>query len=143
MQRSGVYIANFQTADKLSVEAFPLPEGADAAALDAGGGGGSAAVPPESPLVLAVVGKLLNPGSKAGGDSRLEMPPPRRIQSEVKQAADGKVGGQLRVQFDCELITKPCAVYVTFLAHICTLTALKLALTPSALLTLACPPHCI
>lgn len=76
MTRGGVYIANFQTADKLSVEAFPLPAGCR--------GVGDPALP------AAVVRALLNPGAEAGGDSRLEMPPPSRVKFEVKDAEDGK-----------------------------------------------------
>lgn len=48
--RSGVYIANFQTADKLSVESFPLPSGPPP----------TAATLPS--LATAVITALLYPG---------------------------------------------------------------------------------
>jgi len=75
--REGIYISDFNTADKLSVETFPV-EGSD------GNGVASEA------FALRVVGTLLNPGAQAGGDSRIELPPTSRIKSEVREI-DGKV----------------------------------------------------
>ena len=85
--RSGIYIANYQTADKLSVESFPLEE------AGAGAGGGGEA------LARAAVAKILNPTFEIGGDSRIEMPPIARIKWE-DQDIDGTV--RERVQLLCE-----------------------------------------
>ena len=70
--RAGLVISDFNTADKLQLEvlATPLPAGAS--------------------LSDAAVLKLVNPAAEVGGDSRLEVPPASRVQSEVRQIA-GKV----------------------------------------------------
>lgn len=68
-----------QTADKLSLEVFPEPRPLS----------GSAST---EALALAAVQQLMYPASDVGGDARLELPPPSRIKTEVKEI-DGKVRG--------------------------------------------------
>lgn len=74
--RSGVYIADFQTADKLSVEVFPLPEGVSVAADKDG-------------FAQVVLERLLNPAREVGGNSRIELPRPGLIKCQVKEQDDG------------------------------------------------------
>jgi len=76
--RRGVYIANFDTADKLSVETFPLPEGITQVTESN-----------KDILARTVIEQLLNPGKEVGGDSRIESPRPGSIKSEIKQLEDG------------------------------------------------------
>jgi PsbP len=75
--RQGTYIADFQTADKLSVEIFHLPEGISIQQRD------------NEKFAQTVVEQLLNPGKEVGGDSKIEMPRPGLIKSEIKQQEDG------------------------------------------------------
>jgi len=89
--RSGVYISNFQTADKLSVESFPL--GNDFASSEI-----SITSSTSTPFLQAVVDALLNPGSQAGGDSRIELPSMSKVKTR-SQEIDGRVrhGSRLHV----------------------------------------------
>lgn len=73
--RGGVYIADFNTADKLSVETFPL--------------GDTSTEFGTQDFVVAVVSRLLNPGKEVGGDSRIEIPRTTSIQWESRTAFDG------------------------------------------------------
>lgn len=61
--RPGVYLSNFKTADKVSVEVFPVPNGDD--------------------FVYELVASVLSPGQEIGGNSRLELPPRDRVRSET------------------------------------------------------------
>lgn len=76
--RQGVYIANFETADKLSVETFPLPEGINKITESN-----------RDIFAQTVVEQLLNPGKEVGGDSKIESPRPGSIKSEIKEQEDG------------------------------------------------------
>jgi hypothetical protein len=64
--RSGIYISDFNTADKLSVETLPVR-------MDSGD------ILDDESFKMAVVNKLLNPGLEIGGDSRIEVPRPSAV----------------------------------------------------------------
>ena len=74
--RSGVYIADFQTADKISVETFSLP-------------GGVSLKGDQDAFAQVVVEQLLNPGKEVGGNSRIELPRSGLIKCQVKEQDDG------------------------------------------------------
>jgi hypothetical protein len=97
--RSGVYIADFNTADKLSLETFQLP----AFASNAGDEGNVRDVLQQPAFVAAAVSALLYPGAEVGGDSRLELPPSNKIKSEM-QDVDGMP--YLLLAFPSETITR-------------------------------------
>jgi hypothetical protein len=78
--RSGVYIADFQTADKISVETFPLPQKLTNSAISESN---------KDIFAQEVVEHLLNPGKEVGGDSRLETPRSGLIKSEIRTQDDG------------------------------------------------------
>lgn len=79
--RSGIYISDFNTADKLSVETLPLN-------LNSGGGGDE--MLDEESFKMAVVNKLLNPGLEIGGDSRIEVPRASAVRQVNAATIDGK-----------------------------------------------------
>jgi hypothetical protein len=80
--REGVYIADFKTADKLSVESFPLPDNGMHSNTSS-----NTSISESNKDIFAqlVVEKLLNPGKEVGGDSRLETPRSGLIKSEIKE----------------------------------------------------------
>ncbi|KAK9816416.1 hypothetical protein WJX72_000023 [[Myrmecia] bisecta] len=70
-QRDGIYISDFNTADKAALEIFPAPaEGSTEA------------------LVAEVVQRLTAPGQDVGGNSRLELPSMQRVKTETKMLGD-------------------------------------------------------
>lgn len=74
--RSGMYISDFNTADKLSVEALPMEtEFGDPLNNES--------------FKMAVVNKLLNPGLEIGGDSRIEVPRPSAVKLVNVAIVDG------------------------------------------------------
>lgn len=71
-QRAGIYISDFNTADKLTVEVFP--------AVSWGG---------QAALQEAMVKAIVDPANQSGGDSKLFMPSLRSVKSEERDI-DGK-----------------------------------------------------
>ncbi|PSC74590.1 psbP chloroplastic isoform X1 [Micractinium conductrix] len=92
--RSGVYISDFNTADKLSVEVFQDP------AVAAGSPPGSST--PQQ-LAEAAVLKLVNPAAQNAGDGKLDMPPASKIKTEEREV-DGRV--YTFIAFPSETITR-------------------------------------
>ncbi|KAK9822672.1 hypothetical protein WJX81_007150 [Elliptochloris bilobata] len=84
-QRAGVYISDFQTADKAVLEVVP-----DANL-------------PDDARVEEVVERLVSPGSEVGGNSRLVLPDTRRI-----KVSDSEIDGQryTYITFPSETITR-------------------------------------
>jgi hypothetical protein len=74
--RSGLYLSDFNTTDKVVVETFPESD------IDNIGG---------STLVEAAVIKLINPANDNGGDSKLFLPPANRIKTETKTFSSDNV----------------------------------------------------
>lgn len=68
--RPGIYIADFNTADKLTVETFQMPLNIQKATAN-------------REFVEAVISKLINPSSEIGGDARLELPSEKSIKTSV------------------------------------------------------------
>lgn len=83
--REGVYIADFNTADKLSVESFSL-----ASDLNSAASATETDLLNSPEFVQSVIDHLLNPGKEVGGDSRIELPRANTIKTEVKTQEDGK-----------------------------------------------------
>jgi PsbP len=85
-QRQGVYFADFNTADKVVVESFPLSD-----------------IPAGLSLAQAAVQRLIKPGREIGGDSKLELPPTDKIKTESR-----KIDGQeyIEIAFPSETITR-------------------------------------
>ncbi|KAK9826648.1 hypothetical protein WJX74_007820 [Apatococcus lobatus] len=70
-QRQGVYVSDFNTADKATLEIFKA---------------GDEGSPPD--LAQEIVRRAVIPAAEVGGDSRLQMPPPNRIQTEQLEHAN-------------------------------------------------------
>jgi hypothetical protein len=97
-ERAGVGVADYQSSRKAWVEEFPLPEGY-AALADAD------AKAQRRALAAAAVEALLRPGApggEVGGDSRIQLPPPRavKILDARVNADDGR---------ECLLLSFPSA----------------------------------
>ncbi|EIE20677.1 hypothetical protein COCSUDRAFT_57245 [Coccomyxa subellipsoidea C-169] len=81
--RQGVYVSDFNTADKAVVEIFPEPSSAD--------------------MVLEVVRRAVSPGQEIGGDARLILPDERRIKSETVDIDDMRY---TYIRFPSETVTR-------------------------------------
>ncbi|CAL8468118.1 g7657 [Coccomyxa elongata] len=81
--RQGVYVSDFNTADKAVVEVFPEPSSSD--------------------LVLEVVRRAVSPGQEIGGDARLILPDERRIKTDARDI-DGMRYTYIR--FPSETVTR-------------------------------------
>lgn len=89
--RPGVYISNFDTADKITLEAFPLfssknQSSAEISAEDLSLTGSLSdldALYVSDSFVSRLLSALLLPGAEVGGDSRLELPPLSKVKKQV------------------------------------------------------------
>ncbi|KAK9793742.1 hypothetical protein WJX73_008240 [Symbiochloris irregularis] len=82
-ERRGVYISDFNTADKASLEVFDKREQDD--------------------LTTAVIAKHSNPAAETGGDARLLLPEQKRIKSN-QETIDGQ--GYLYLAYPSETVTR-------------------------------------
>eukprot|EP00192_Tetraselmis_astigmatica_P018775 CAMPEP_0117654350 /NCGR_PEP_ID=MMETSP0804-20121206/3697_1 /TAXON_ID=1074897 /ORGANISM="Tetraselmis astigmatica, Strain CCMP880" /LENGTH=261 /DNA_ID=CAMNT_0005460625 /DNA_START=28 /DNA_END=813 /DNA_ORIENTATION=- len=81
--RKGVYVSDFNTADKVTVDVIPAPS--------------------ESDLVTTAVATIVSP-RKDQQDDRLEMPNPRMIKAQESEGPDGK--RYLYLEFPSSTITR-------------------------------------
>ncbi|KAL6763552.1 hypothetical protein V8C86DRAFT_2491546 [Haematococcus lacustris] len=92
--RSGFYVSNFQTADKATVEAVPLPAGWAAISSEE----------QDMQIISLAVKAAVVPGSEAGqADDKLSLPSTKSIKSEVK-SIDGK--RYIYLTFPSETLTR-------------------------------------
>jgi len=88
--RTGLYVSNFQTADKATVEEFDLPEGASG--------------PSDPQVVRRAVAASIVPGAGSGqADDKLSLPPDRLVKRE-EQEIDGQT--YVYLAYPSETITR-------------------------------------
>ena len=101
--RPGVYISNFDTADKIALEVFPVPDSLSPEILS--DGGSARHLYETDRFSEEVMAALLFPGSEVGGDSRLELPPISKVKKEISNS-DGSGREMCYLYFPSETITR-------------------------------------